>query len=158
MCSSDLDGMKKIALDIHRKASTLESRVASLGFNQLNENYFDTLLIHTGNHTKAIRTEALDAGINFRYVDDNHISISLNETVSEQDLSDILQVFSKAAGKQPVNQPGRNALPAGLLRTSEYLTHPVFHTNRSETQMLRYIASLEKKDLSLNHSMIALGS
>ncbi len=152
------DGMKNIALDIHRKASALESRLASLGFKQVNEHYFDTLLIHTGNHTEAIRTAALSNGINFRYVDNGHVSISLNETVSDQDLTDIVNVFAHVAGKQPVNQPGRSALPAGLLRTTEYLTHPVFHSNRSETQMLRYIASLEKKDLSLNHSMIALGS
>jgi len=111
-----------------------------------------------------IRNQAVATGINFHYADANHVSISLDETTTAADLLDILFVFASAKGfsdaafsldQDAVNLSG---IPAYATRTSAYLTHPVFNTHHSESQMMRYIKQLENKDLSLNTSMITLGS
>ncbi|MEZ5067341.1 MAG: aminomethyl-transferring glycine dehydrogenase subunit GcvPB [Bacteroidia bacterium] len=98
--------------------------------------------------------------INFRYTG-NIVSISIDETVSDNDVKDILRVFAATIGKKSIihqNAATAQAIPQSLQRTSTYLTHPVFNTHHSETEMLRYIKMLENKDLALNHSMISLGS
>lgn len=153
------EGLKKIALRIHGLAKSLETNLKALGLNQVNAHYFDTLKIEVADK-KAIEAAALKQEINFKYFDSNHVGISVDETTSADDIQQIISVFASVTGKkanitieeQPVNWP------AALVRTSAYMTHPVFHIHRSEHQMLRYIKKLENKDLSMVHSMISLGS
>src|SRR6185295_15342498 len=111
--------------------------------------------------------QAAAAGINFRIIDDTTVGIALNETVTTADVRDIVNVFARAMGKPEPNidleTAGREAsasdgYPAALRRKSAFLTHPVFNTHRSETQMMRYIRTLERKDIGLDTSMIPLGS
>jgi glycine dehydrogenase len=159
------EGIKAIALRVHTFARSLEGALASLGYQQSNLQYFDTLRIRTdAARAKAIRAGAEQRQLNFRYVGDSEIGIALDETVTAADLEAILEVFATAAGKtsaaaaldvKPAQQP---SWPAALQRTSAYLTHPVFNTHRSESGMMRYIRSLERKDVGLDTSMIPLGS
>ncbi len=155
------EGVKHIATSIHMRTQELEAGLKKLGFAQHNKMYFDTLLVEVGNELEAIRVKAVEAKINFRYVDGNRISISLDETSGEKEVADILNVFASAKGTkstQGSTKANAEIIHGELKRTSQFLTHPVFNTHHSETEMLRYIALLEKKDLSLNHSMIPLGS
>jgi glycine dehydrogenase len=156
------DGLKKIASRVATLTATLAAELKTLGYTIVNNHFFDTLTIATDAAT--IRNQALATGINFHYADANHVSISLDETTTAADLLDILFVFASAKGfsdaafsldQEAVNLSG---IPAYATRTSTYLTHPVFNTHHSESQMMRYIKQLENKDLSLNTSMITLGS
>ena len=155
------DGLEAIATRVHALAALLEAQLKSLGMTQRNAHYFDTVLVDVPK-ADAVRNTALAAGINFRYVDARTIGISLNETVSTEDIRDVVAVFAKAHGKQPpemrVEQRPGARYPSGLTRTSAFLTHPVFNTHRSETEMMRYIRGLERKDIGLDTSMIPLGS
>jgi glycine dehydrogenase len=126
----------------------------------VNEHFFDTLKVSVTDK-KAVEREALKHEINFRYFDDNHIGISLDETTATQDITDILNVLGAAENKKaPVASANGQELswPAALVRKSAFMTHPVFNTHHSEHEMLRYIKRLENKDLSMVHSMISLGS
>ena len=153
------EGLKKIALRIHGLAKSLEAGLAALGLKQVNGHYFDTLKIH-GADQKAIEAEATRQGINFRYFEDGHIGISIDETTSPKDIGQVVSVFATVLNKQAsVKIEGQPiSWPASLIRKTPYLTHPIFHTRGSEHQMLRYIKKLENKDLSMVHSMISLGS
>ncbi|MGE0862699.1 MAG: aminomethyl-transferring glycine dehydrogenase [Vicinamibacterales bacterium] len=159
------EGIKAIASRVHTFARSLEGALASLGYQQSNLHYFDTLRIKTdAARAKSIRTGAEQRQLNFRYVGDGEIGIALDETVTAGDLAAILDVFAAAAGKPSaaaaldVKPSQKPSWPAALLRTSAFLTHPVFNTHRSETEMMRYIRSLERKDVGLDTSMIPLGS
>ena len=157
------DGLKHIAGEIHERTCQLDAGLKKLGFSQLNNVFFDTLLIDAGNQRDAIRKRALEAKINLRYVDEHNISVSVDETTDEKDINNLLHVFSSENGMtsnkiQDNKKSGTEIIMGEFRRTSDFLTHPVFNTYRSETAMLRYITSLEHKDLSLNHSMIPLGS
>ena len=151
-------GLKKIALDIHQKAKKLDQLLNNLNLKQLNEFYFDTILIKV--NSKKIKKIAEKKGINFNYPDSNHVSISINETTSERDLKEIIDVFETHIGvKIKLNQIiAKEVIPFGIRRESNFLTNKVFNSYQSETSMMRYIKSLERKDLALNHSMISLGS
>lgn len=153
------EGLKKIAQRIHGIAKMVESNLASLGLKQVNEFYFDTLKFAVADK-KAVEQEALKREINFRYFDDNHIGISVDETTTTEDVLHITEIFAvvqnrKASASSSVQEI---TWPASLIRKSSYLTHPVFNTHHSEHEMLRYIKRLENKDLSMVHSMISLGS
>jgi glycine dehydrogenase len=153
------DGLCKIAGTIHDRARELDALLKSIGYSQNNKTYFDTLLITTGTDTAAIRKAAESAGINFRYIDDKAVSVSLNETVTSEDVREIAGIFAAVKGVKAADTVKTASVIGGSVkRSSPFMTHPVFNSHRAETQMLRYIAYLEKKDLSLNHSMIALGS
>ena len=159
------EGIKAIASRVHTFARSLEGALASLGYQQSNLQYFDTLRIKTdAAKVKAIRAAAEQNQLNFRYAGDTEIGIALDETVTTADLSAILDVFAAAAGKKgtavALDAKGAQppSWPASLRRTSTYLTHPVFNTHRSESEMMRYIRSLERKDVGLDTSMIPLGS
>ncbi len=156
------DGLRNIALKIHQSAVTLAESLRKFGFKQLNSSFFDTLKIETGEiNTELIREIALEHEINFRYINNHEIGISLNETTNIEGINEIVTVFAKAAGeKAPVIDRllDINVIPEKLQRTSGYLQQEVFNSYRSETDMMRYIKKLERKDLSLNHSMIPLGS
>jgi glycine dehydrogenase len=154
------EGIRRIATSIHARAHTLAHDLAALGYAQLNEVYFDTLKVKVEN-SATIRSAAESAEINFRYIDAHHIGISVDETTRPEDIEAIGAIFAKAAGKSAPRPNGQVAVPQyapAFNRTSGYLTHPVFSMYRSESEMMRYIKSLENKDLSLMHSMIPLGS
>jgi len=150
------EGIKNIARRIHTLAQQLNSQLQKLGYRQLNQHFFDTLKIAVPDKA-AIRREAEKRLINLRYFADNHVGISLDETTTPQDLNDLLAIFGAKAAELE-NPPAQAAIPHNLVRTSSFLTHPVFNTHHSEHEMLRYIKKLENKDLSLVHSMIPLGS
>ena len=151
------EGLKKIAGRVHALAQSLERGLKSLGINQVNENYFDTLKIQVSNK-EAVQKEALKRAINLRYFNDNHIGISLDETSTSEDVQALLEIFSN--GKAVQVSKGSEAITwsTSLIRTSSFMTHPVFNTYHAEHEMLRYIKKLENKDLSMVHSMISLGS
>ncbi|HMJ48660.1 MAG TPA: aminomethyl-transferring glycine dehydrogenase, partial [Ferruginibacter sp.] len=155
------EGLINIAKRICLLAQTLQSELKDLGFENINQYYFDTLRIKVKDPS-ALKKLAIARGINFHYIKEGVI-ISLDESTSQRDVMDILQVFASLKGKDTAiadfdTESVLNNIPSSLTRTSEFLSHPVFKEHRSETEMLRYIKSLENKDLSLNTSMISLGS
>ena len=153
-------GLKKIAEKVHGLAQSLDQQLQSLGIQQVNAFYFDTLLVN-GFDAAALQKLATADDINFNYFKDGSVSITIDETTSTSDIQNIVTLFEKLTGKKAdaVNATVKNAsIQPSLVRTSKYLLHPVFNTHHSETQMMRYIKHLENKDLSLNTSMISLGS
>ena len=159
------DGLTAIARRTHALAATLEKVAIDLGYRQQNRTYFDTLHIELPQGSTAttvsLKAVAEGAGLNFRYFDNRHIGIALDETTSAQDLKAIAGVLAEAVGKPaPAIKSAESprALPAALARKSAFMTHPVFSAHRSETKMMRYLKSLERKDVGLDRSMIPLGS
>jgi glycine dehydrogenase len=149
-------GLKRIATGIKCFADILNSSLKKSGYKQKNENYFDTLRIQLDKQKlKDIRKKAESKEINFAYFD-GEIGISLDETTNSDDINDILEIFG-CEKKKDFNESKIN-LPDKFLRKSNYLSHPIFHKYHSETEMMRYMKSLENKDLSLTGSMIPLGS
>ena len=159
-------GIKEIALAVHNKAKKLALEMVKYGYKQHNRYFFDTLAVQCPVKTDVVRKVALENKINFRYICDECIGISIDETTSLNDINDILRVLATAAGRdfEPVCCNGScscecdETIAPNLKRTSAYLTHPVFNTYHSETEMMRYMKKLEVKDLSLNRAMIPLGS
>ncbi len=155
------EGLKDIARRVSVLTHALADSLAEAGVEILSKNYFDTLWIKVSD-AKALKVASEKAGMNFRYFADDTVGISLDETTTLSDVSDLLAVFTKLAGKtEPATFVADNLMPAipkELVRESSFLTHSVFNTHRSETQMMRYLRLLEGKDLSLNWSMISLGS
>jgi glycine dehydrogenase len=155
-------GLKDIATRVHVLTQAISNGLAKLGVAQNNKTYFDTLLV-TGVDTAAVKAAAEKQEINFRYFADGSIGISVDETASVDDINNVLSIFASVTGKSAVavtaNELQANIkLQTGTERTTTYLTHPVFNTHNSESQMMRYLKMLENKDLSLNTSMISLGS
>jgi glycine dehydrogenase len=157
------EGLKAIASRIHATAAAVERALTTLGYSQTNAAYFDTLWIE-GADAAAVRQAAERRGINFRYADGG-IGIAIDETVSAQDARDIADIFAEAKGGKTratlvIDAAAVQAVnaPEALRRTTPYLTHPVFTAHHSETKMMRYIKSLERKDVGLDTSMIPLGS
>jgi glycine dehydrogenase len=160
------EGLKAIAGRVHTLTRVLDTELRALGLEQINAQYFDTLRVVLPGGVTELRRQAGAAGINFRLIDDTSVGVSLNETVDTTDLREIVHVFARAIGKPEPNidfaraatHPAGKDYPPALQRTSAFLTHPVFNTHRSETQMMRYIRALERKDIGLDTSMIPLGS
>ena len=152
-------GLRYIADRVHGTASTLADALNKVGVYQTNTAFFDTIVVKAdANKVKAI---AENKEVNFFYIDDETISISLNETTSLNDVNEIIAIFAEASGKEAFEVSEfveEINYPENLTRKSEFLTHEVFNKYHSETSLMRYIKKLERKDLSLNHSMIALGS
>jgi glycine dehydrogenase len=158
------DGLKNIANRVHLLAQMVSEKLATLGIAQKNTAYFDTLKI-TGVNGAAVKTMAEKYHTNFRYFEDGTVGISIDETTSIEDANTIIRIFEALTEKNaghPIKpsqlQTPDSKLLTDLQRTSPFLTHPVFNTHHSESQMMRYIKQLENKDLSLNTSMISLGS
>jgi glycine dehydrogenase len=156
-------GLREIAERVRRMTAHLGAALAALGYKIGQEPFFDTLHITTLGKWSAheLAQDAVSRGINLRVIDADTLSVSLDETVTEADVDSLLEIFGK--GEETIRTerllaetPG--AWPAHLRRTSDYLTHPVFNSHRTETEMLRYIRKLESRDLSLCTSMIPLGS
>ncbi|MCG8808427.1 aminomethyl-transferring glycine dehydrogenase [Tenacibaculum finnmarkense] len=153
------DGLQYIADRTHAAANTLATALETLGFKQKNSAYFDTILIEV--EAEKLRTVAQANGINFNYIDNNHVSISVNETVSLKEINAIVDCFEQTFNLQnsTVTQLTTTvAIAPNVLRNTSFLDNDVFNTYQSETEMMRYIKKLERKDLALNHSMISLGS
>jgi len=153
------EGLKYIANKVHTSAVTLASALEELGFEDQNKTYFDTIEIKTDATKIKFLAEAKE--INFYYPDHETVSISLNETTTIKDLNKILAIFSEAVKKdfKKISELEKDTkIPQEVARKSEFLQQEVFNTYHSETEMMRYIKRLERKDLSLNHSMISLGS
>ncbi len=157
------DGLKVIAERVHLLASAFAKGAQRLGHEVLNETFFDTLLIRLkGISSKELVLLAEAERINVRVIDGQTVGVALDEATSAGDLEQLLRVFNQ---RRPLPFPladlaqaSSAAWPADLKRKSPFLSHPVFHEHRSETEMLRYIRRLESRDLSLTHSMIPLGS
>ena len=152
-------GLQYIADKVHASAATLANALEQSGYLQTNTAFFDTIVVKAD--AKKVKTIAEENEINFYYIDDNTISISLNETTSITDLNKIVAVFASANGTALTlieTLSETNHFPENVNRTSTFLTHDVFNKYHSETALMRYIKMLERKDLALNHSMISLGS
>ena len=154
------NGLKYIADKVHTQTKKLAKSLGSLGFEQLNSAYFDTIKVAV-NNSKRLQEVAESKGINLNYVDANTVSISLNEAVSNEDLKTLIACFAES--HDITNHSGQeveagHVIPPALQRKAPYLEHEVFNSYHSETELMRYIKKLERKDLALNHSMISLGS
>ena len=157
------EGIKAIADRVHNIACLLSTEISKLGYTQVNRNYFDTIRIDLPRHVKREDIEwlSLDLEMNFRYFPNGQVGLSIDETTNIEDINWILEVFAKAANKPvPVihSIPDNQSIEALFQRNSQFLKQKVFSQYRSETEMARYIKRLEKKDISLVHSMISLGS
>ena len=159
-------GLNQIAKRVHELTGILRRGLVSLGYNIGEEGFFDTICVELGSvNLYRLLKAAHDAKINFRVFDETRVGISLDETTRAKDVLDLLDLF--ALGRREPSERDKLVLegtgplteiPADLQRSTSYLSHPVFNTYHSETEMLRYIHSLQVKDLSLTHSMIPLGS
>jgi glycine dehydrogenase len=157
-------GIKAIAERIHGLAILFAKSVAELGYVEENKVFFDTVRFKVGDLVNSIHSEALNNEANLHYNEDE-ITISINETTTVEDIKILVKVFGKVKGKSQhfvnvddLKNDIETVIPVSLQRQSAFLTHPIFNNHHSEHEMLRYIKSLEAKDLSLCHSMIALGS
>ncbi|WP_444924310.1 aminomethyl-transferring glycine dehydrogenase [Microbulbifer sp. DLAB2-AF] len=159
------EGLKTIAARIQRLADILASALQQEGFNLAHDSWFDTLNITVGAKQEEIYQRALATEINLRKIGEDALGVSLSETATLQDVSDLINAFIGTENSidlhtldSEIASKGSLGVPAALARDTEFLTHPVFNTYHSETEMLRYLKSLEAKDIALNHSMIPLGS
>ena len=157
------EGILNIASRIHSIAVYLDKEVQKFGYRQLNEQYFDTLRFELPGQLSAqqIRTIALSKEVNLRYYDNGDVGFSIDETTDIAAASTLLSIFAIAAGKdyQKIEDIAEQCIiRPSLKRTSSFLTHEVFNKYHTETEMMRYIKRLDRKDISLTHSMISLGS
>ncbi|MFC4268576.1 aminomethyl-transferring glycine dehydrogenase [Polaribacter marinivivus] len=167
------EGIQFIADSVHNKTKLVADCLHKSGFKILNENYFDTLLVEID--TFKLRPIAESEKVNFNYINDKYISISLNEATTQQDLMKLFMIFGQLK-KQPDTAAAESegefhqiltqesfttnfdVIPNNIKRNTSFLDNEIFNTYQSETDMMRYIKKLERKDLALNHSMISLGS
>ena len=152
-------GLQYIADKVHAATFTLVNELEKLGLYQINTAYFDTIVIKA--NAQKVKEIAEQHMVNFYYIDENTVSISLNETTSIIDINTIISIFSQSCNKQTSSVSdllSGNQFPKNLERKSAFLKHDVFNKYHSESALMRYIKMLERKDLALNHSMISLGS
>ena len=153
-------GLEFIADKVHDSACTLANALDYSEIEQVNSVFFDTIQVKVKDAQK-VKELAEAEGVNFYYPDNTTVSVSINETTSKKDLNKILEIFTKSENKKGliIEHIGKHTtFPANLVRKTPYLEHNVFNSYHSETELMRYIKRLERKDLSLNHSMISLGS
>ena len=153
------NGIQFIADSVHHKTITLANTLSSLGVEQTNTSFFDTISVKAD--SKKIKAIAEANKINFNYIDDRNLSISINETVGIKELNAIITVFTEALNIKTTTISTiveGNSIPKNAQRNTSFLDNKFFNTYQSETDMMRYIKKLERKDLALNHSMISLGS
>lgn len=149
------DGLRRIAERVHAHAASLGAGLRAAGLDVVHEAFFDTLLVRAPGRARELVDAAREAGYLLRLVDDDHLGIACDETTTPDDVRAVLAVLTGTAGEAPAAGSG---IPESLRRTSEYLTHPVFHAHRSETAMLRYLRRLADFDYALDRGMIPLGS
>ncbi|WP_420400728.1 aminomethyl-transferring glycine dehydrogenase [Flagellimonas sp.] len=153
-------GLKYISEKVHTSAKLVSDFLTEVGFEQLNDVYFDTIKVKI-NSPKQLKEVAESVGINLNYIDDNTVSVSLNEAVEQEDIKRLIGCFMESHNQKPDASFAKSVtdiLPESLQRKSPFLEHEVFNSYHSETELMRYIKKLERKDLALNHSMISLGS
>jgi glycine dehydrogenase len=155
-------GLRRIAERIHARTATLAAGLRRLGYEVAEGPFFDTLRVGVGQRIEGIQHAARSTRVNLRRIDGQTVGVTLDETVTERDLDDLLSVFGRGSspgfGAAELADEAETEIPSEFARTSEYLTHPVFNTYHSETEMLRYMRRLESRDFSLVHGMIPLGS
>jgi len=157
------EGLARIARNVHRSAAVLARGLAALGWRIASKHFFDTVTVETGGPTEEIRRRAVENRINLRVTGDR-IAMSCDETTTPEIVEAVWRSFGSAVGSHAeISYPALSsetpdAVPASLTRASAFLTHPVFHRHRSETEMLRYMRRLADRDLALDRSMIPLGS
>lgn len=160
------DGLKRIANKVHGFTKVFKFTVESFGFKSLHSIFFDTITLDVSDVVKdaeVIHRASEDAGINLRRIDNKHVGVTFDESITPHNLVALLNVFARVGGNEPVtletlSEPSSTVIPEALTRTSEILPHPVFNRHHSETEMLRYINHLASKDIGLVHTMIPLGS
>ncbi|MDR1881053.1 MAG: aminomethyl-transferring glycine dehydrogenase [Tannerellaceae bacterium] len=157
------DGLRDIAGRIHSLAGFLAGELEKLGYKQLNKDYFDTLMIALPAHVSidALREIALECKVNLRYFEAGQVGISVDETTQPTDIGVLLYIFAGAAGKDYMLEkaiPSKRYFDEKYLRTSDFLQQDVFKKYHTETELMRYITRLGRRDISLAHSMISLGS
>ncbi len=156
------EGLKNVARNIHSMTGNLHEGLTVMGYEQVNTAFFDTLKVKTGTVLREkIREEALARKINLNYFFDGFVLISLDETTTEEDVKRLLEIFAAAKKTEAPSVSSaeeRLWFPAELRRTSSFMNQQVFHRYRSETELMRYMKKLERRDISLTHSMISLGS
>ena len=152
------EGLKRAATTAHRAACNIARALESMGYRLTNHTFFDTLDIEA--EASVIQSIALEEGINFYYPSDDRVRLSTDEVTTDEEVEAVIRIFSTARGKRAKAAKGDapSTLPTELLRTSQYLTEPVFNRYRSESALMRYIKQLEHRDISLADSMISLGS
>lgn len=153
------NGIQYIADSVHRSTTTLANALTNLGFKQVNTHYFDTITVKV--EASALKPVAEAHEINFNYIDNDTISISINETVGLKELNAIVHTFAIAFNLNATEITAfvdADVIPDLAKRNTSFLDNEVFNSYQSETEMMRYIKKLERKDLALNHSMISLGS
>ena len=151
-------GLAQIATRTHRYAAVIAAGLRAAGFELVNDSFFDTLTVKVPGDAAAVVAKARQLGLHLRHIDADTVGLSTSETTTRSTVSSVLAAFGVSASIDELDQAAADALPEGLLRTSAYLTHEVFSTHRSETQMLRYLAKLANRDYALDRGMIPLGS
>jgi glycine dehydrogenase len=152
-------GLRRIASRIHQYASVLAEGLGNLGFKVAHEEFFDTVRVELGDRSaREVLAAAAERRINLRAISDNAVCIALDETVSEADLSNLLEVFGGSGDPGSIVASADPRYDERFRRATPFMQHEVFNTHRSETELLRYMRKLESRDLSLVHSMIPLGS
>jgi glycine dehydrogenase len=161
-CWHGPDGLETIAARVHRMTAVLAHGLSQLGFAPMNATFFDTLTVHAKDQADDIWQRAADRGLNLRYIDRDHVGVSLDEAVEPEELRQLWQAF---AGSDMIGftvpdleADAPNGLPKALRRESDFLTHPCFNSYHSETEMMRYLRRLQGRDLALDRAMIPLGS
>ncbi len=152
------EGLTHIAREVHRKTSILVAGLRQLGFAIQHESFFDTITVNVGDQQSAVIARGASEKINFRIVGNDALGIALDEATTPAIIEAVWRAFGGALKFDEITNEATDALPQSLARTSEFLTHPVFHQHRSETELLRYMRKLADRDLALDRAMIPLGS
>ena len=149
------EGLRAIAERLHTNAARVATALESAGYGIAYEHFFDTVVIDAPARADELVAKALEAGINIRRINENRVGISVGESHDDRVLERLVKAFG---AELPSEADAKFSIPANLLRTDEYMQHPVFHRYRSETEMMRYLRHLSDKDLALDRTMIPLGS
>jgi glycine dehydrogenase len=161
-CWHGPDGLTTIARRVHRLTAILASGLEKLGFKRVNKQFFDTLTVEAGDVAEEVHQRALNKNLNLRRMDGGRIGIALDETVGAEEIRAVWQAFVGTdnidLSVKALDSAAGEGLPQGLRRKSRFLTHEVFNSYHSETEMMRYLRRLQAKDIALDRSMIALGS
>ncbi|MBX6381361.1 MAG: aminomethyl-transferring glycine dehydrogenase [Microbispora sp.] len=153
------EGLKRIAQRVHRHAAVLAAGLREGGVEVVHDEFFDTVLARVPGRAAEVVAAAAERGVNLRQADADHVGVACDEKTTTDHLRTVWAAFGMSGVVvEDLDRVTPDALPAGLLRTSDFLTHPVFHSHRSETAMLRYLRRLQDKDIALDRSMIPLGS